>query len=193
MNGAKLPLNVFSNQQAEKLLGINLKQKKVNSVDISHFNMEFPSIINHAKVSRTDTVVLARQAILRAITVPYLKAVIAVLFSPDKTVMQIAQVKQKPLTKSEILGALITCYEQVKKTTSQKVIFGFKEKKETHMIAGSEFSQFLTEEMNNMDNAEILIINVHHDYIDAYTNVTDVDSILKIFLEVEGVNYGNFK
>lgn len=189
----ELPLNVISVSNAEKLLGINLKQKKEKSDLLSYLRLEMEPLECFIPSERTNTVMITRQAILKAITAPHLRGVIAVLFSNEETILQIAQVKQNPLSKFELMGAFTLCYESFLSKKASKFVTSFKERKETHMIAGAGFSTFLTDEINATSNADVLVINVHHDYLEVFTNLHDPASVLEVFMQIEKIPYETFK
>jgi hypothetical protein len=184
MNKTTIPYAVLSNKQAEKLLGISVKQKKEQTNELCFTTLEYKGLAHYSIDSRENNILL-RQAILEAITSPYLRGVIAIFFGRDGTVISSAQVKQNPITELELKGIITTCYEEMARHLNQKFIVSFKERKETHMIEGSGFSQFMVEKSEECNHSEILVINVHHDYIRVYSNLQDETLLLDLLIEME--------
>lgn len=191
MSNSTIPFGVLSSIQAERLLGINIKKKKEYTTELMEMSLDFKGFVTYEPNTK-DASFLVRESILDAITSPYLRGVIACFFGKLQTTVHFSQVKQNPITKLEFLGIVTSCYEDMSRHENQKFTFSFRERKETHMIEGSGFSQFLIDRSNELKDCEVLIINVHHDYIKGYSNIGDETILLDLIREVSSTNHARF-
>ena len=191
MTNNAIPFGVLSTAQAEKQMGISIKKKKEFTKEIMEFELSLETKLPFEPETGNSGFMM-KEAILEAITSPYLRAVIAFFVSPEKTTIHISEVSEDPIRKQEMIGILAACYDEMTRHVDRKFTLTFQEKKQTHMIEGGPFAQSLMNKMSESHAAEVFLVNVHHDYARVYSNLGREDVLLSLIREIHNTDSARF-
>jgi hypothetical protein len=183
MSEEVLPLRVLSSEEAEKILKISVpKAKKVSElVSASQAPLD---VYLTTPVDNEGTESIFQEGLAKAVTTPHLRASILLTFGAEGTCMFLYEASEQKLSAQEIRGALISSYESLKDNDNRKFVIPCRELNQTHMIHGSSFSQYLITKREDIKDCEIVIINIHHDYIRGYASLGDEELLLHAFYEL---------
>lgn len=179
-----LPLKLLSTEEAERTLKITMpKAKQISDQVISSF-AELPVYLKTTDSSDMETNKIMREGIAKAVLSPHLRANILLVFNDKGTGMYLHEVPEQELSGNELRAIMLCAYESLKGNDNRKFMIPYRELNQTHMVHGSSFSKYLINKDRDVENSEVVVINVHHDYIRGYASLVNEELILRVCYEL---------
>jgi hypothetical protein len=131
-----------------------------------------------------DAEPLIREAIIAATASPFLRATVAFFLTRDQASIKVIQSAENSLTPEEYMGVLLLAYNRIAQSPHRGISY-FREANATHMIHGGEFADALNEYIEPYRHAEMLIINVNHDYLSLHYNLSHLGALLQVIRQTK--------
>lgn len=138
------------------------------------YSITFP---NFRPPGNSQTVI--QRAITGAVTMPYLRSVAALFFTETQVSVRILQSLENMLHSDELIGGLLIAHQGLEDSPHEDLIY-FREENATHSVEGQAFVDLLHQTLKVSGRPQILILNVHHDYLTIYHNLTEFHPILQV-------------
>lgn len=156
---------------------LRLPQVKQTSEKFCSESTTYPITFSAFRSAANNQTIIHR-ARTDAATMAYLRAVVALSFTANQVSIRIIQAMENILKPEELVGVLMMTYLGLKASFHEDIIY-FREEGATHMLEGPQFVNVLNQTLRFTGQPQLLIVNVHHDYLTIHHNLSDLNPILQ--------------